>query len=350
MPENAKPDCRDEQGERQRLLTRFRAFRQVDDMPPRGDLRAEDIWRREYSAHTEIKVAYDGEVDERIPAYLLIPRIDKQPPFPAVLAIHQCACQCDIGKEQVVGKCIDWPDQAYGLELVRQGFVVLAPDANKIGERYDPALRKPWQTAHDEEEKRRCCTAPGGPWGPIRWKSSYDVMRGIDFLCQHDLVDESRIGVIGHSLGADTIIWTMPLDERIRAAAISGGGLVAPEPGFTPYGMPYSNVLKLIAPRPFLEVTGVHDYGNCGDATCLDVAERMCKKRAAHEAARNAYVAAGAPSALACFEHDGAHCFPEQGRQEAYAWLKRWLIAETEQEDGSNKSVDHYGSSAADRG
>jgi len=45
-------------------------------------------------------------------------------------------------------------------------------------------------------------------------------------MCQHDRVDPARIGMIGHSLGADTTIWAMPFDERTRAAAIRGGGLM----------------------------------------------------------------------------------------------------------------------------
>ena len=114
-----------------------------DEMPDRGPLNIEELYRREFHKYTEIKVLYDGEPGERIPAYLLIPRRVPDGPLPAVLANHQCSWKCDIGKEQVVGKCIFLSDQAYGLELVLQGFVVLAPDANKVGERYDPQLRKP---------------------------------------------------------------------------------------------------------------------------------------------------------------------------------------------------------------
>jgi dienelactone hydrolase len=300
------------------------------EFPPRGALDPQELWRREYAAHTEVKLTYEGEPGERIPAYLLIPRVaagEPGPPFPAVFAAHQCAAQCDLGKEQVVGKAVDWPDQAYGLELVREGVVVLAPDANKVGERYDPALREPWQMAFvHKPDQRCCCTAPGGSWGPVRWKPVYDVMRGIDFLCQHPLVDADRIGMIGHSLGADTTIWTMPFEPRIRAAAISGGGLMI-YGDWLPYGLPYEDVLALIAPRPFFEVTGAWDSVNWhGDEKPATVDEAFAKKRRALAKAREIYALYGKRECLDVFEFEGAHVFPEAGRKAAYAWLKRWLM------------------------
>jgi hypothetical protein len=223
----------------------------------------------------------------------------------------------------VVGKCVDLADQAYGLELVREGFVVLAPDANKVGERFDPKLRQQEERTGQE----RCCCSPGGSWGRTRWKPAFDVMRGIDFLCQHELVDETRIGMIGHSLGADTILWTMPFEPRIRVAAISGGGLV--DLDVYAYWLPYGDILKLIAPRPFFESTGVRDNCNCrSEDLALSVDERLSKKRGAHAAGREIYEMLGHPEALERFEHAGGHCFPEEGRRRAYGWLKRWLMAD----------------------
>jgi len=308
---------------REELLARLRGW--CGAFPERGPLNARETARREYATHTEVQVEYDGEPGERIPAYLLLPRNAPMGCLPAVFAAHQCAWQCDIGKEQVVGKCADLPDQAYGLELVREGFVVLAPDANKVGERYDPKLREAWQTAEVLKGQHACCTAPGGSWGSVRWKPVYDVMRGIDYLSGHERVDGQRIGMLGHSLGADTTLWTMPLEERIRAAAISGGGLMMTK--WLPYGLPYAEILSLIAPRPFFEVTGWRDYANCESKEQeLSTDERMCAKRAAHDAAREVYRFAGHEEALGRFEFDGGHLFPAEGRQAAYAWLKRWLV------------------------
>lgn len=322
------------------LLRRLKEW--CGELPPRGALDVEEVWRREYSSHTEVKLTYEGEPGERIPAYLLLPRNPLCRPAPGILAAHQCACLCDVGKEQVVGKCADLPDQAYGLELVREGFVVVAPDANKVGERYDPQLREPWQRAYvDTEDQSVCCTAPGGSWGPVRYKRVYDAMRAVDLLCDLDEVDETRIGMIGHSLGADTTLWTMPLDERIRAATISGGGLIR---DWLPYGLPYADILSLLAPRAFLEVTGYRDYTNCeSDDEMLGIEERMRRKREAHAAARAAYELAGQADALSRLEFEGGHAFPEHARKAAYAWLKRWLLDAEEAKKGPDPSSGRTG-------
>lgn len=297
----------------------------IEPMPERPPLGPQIIWQREYSTHTEWKITYQGELGECIPAYLLIPRDAPNEYLPAVLALHQCAWLCDIGKEQVVGKCVDLPDQAYGLELVRAGFIVLAPDANKVGERFDQSLRKPWQTAVHIGGQQACCTADSGSWGSIRYKPVYDVMRAVDFLAQHPRVDSRCIGMMGHSLGADTILWSLPFEERIRAVVISGGGIMAAT--WEPYGIPYADLLRFIAPRPFLEVTGTEDGINWLERERPEqIDERMMSKRAAHSAGRAIYRLYDCEERLACIEFEGGHRFPEYGRKVGIDWLKRWLI------------------------
>lgn len=69
-------------------------------------------------------------------------------------------------------------------ELAAPGFSALAPDANNIGERHDPALREQWQRNGDlpfdespvYHRQRACCAAPGGSWDSIRWKPGFDVI------------------------------------------------------------------------------------------------------------------------------------------------------------------------------
>lgn len=185
----------------------------------------ETISVREFRDFTETKIIYRGHLDEEIPAYYLLPR-NTRPPIPGIVAFHQCGAQCDVGKEQVVGKRVDLPDQAYGFELAKRGYAVLAPDAKMIGERFDSSLREQWECAYDRKAQDRCCCAPGGPWGSPRWQRVFDAMRAIDVLAARPEIDSSRLGAMGHSLGADTIVWLLPFEDTLRAVAISGGGIM----------------------------------------------------------------------------------------------------------------------------
>ena len=81
------------------------------------------------------KIVFDTEDTMSVPAYLLVPDArSEQPPGPAVLACHGHGP----GKTQVVGlEHTDMPNADYALQLVRRGYVVLAPDLRCFGERLD---------------------------------------------------------------------------------------------------------------------------------------------------------------------------------------------------------------------
>lgn len=49
------------------------------------------------------------------------------------------------------------------------------------------------------------------------------------------------------------------------------------------------------------------------------------KKRKALATAREICALYGRESCLGSFEFEGEHVFPKEGREAAYAWLKRWL-------------------------
>jgi len=153
-------------------------------------------------------------------------------------------------------------------------------------------------------------------------------MRAIDVLCALPQVDPSRIGMIGHSLGADTTLWAMPFDQRISAAAISCGGLLSFEQrGELLMGLGFADILKLIAPRAFFESVGYEDFPNIcmADLAGAPLEQRMAAKRHTYEEAGAVYAAYNARERLMRYEFDGGHCFPASAREAAYAWLERWL-------------------------
>ena len=121
-----------------------------------------------------------------------------------------------IAKDAVVGKAVQRPNQAYGYELVIQGFVVLAPDAINCGERNIPEIRHPYENKH-------CHQILNEPLGrPFWFKHAYDGMRAVDVLSALDFVDSERIGVIGHSMGSAQAASTMARDPRVKVGLVTG--------------------------------------------------------------------------------------------------------------------------------
>ena len=94
-------------------------------MPDPPPLNLQVLHKRRLDTYEEWKIEYTVESAEmmpaiagrKVPAYLLIPTNGK-PPYPAVVANHQCYQDCDIGKDAVVGKAHLRPDQVYAFELV----------------------------------------------------------------------------------------------------------------------------------------------------------------------------------------------------------------------------------------
>ena len=196
-------------------------------VPPPLDLRILEKHYRSDGDHIyeEWKIDYCVETEKtmpelsgrRVPAYLLIPKDERIcPPYPAMVAFHQCNTDCIIAKDAVVGKAVQRPDQAYGYELVIQGFVVLAPDAVNCGERSIPAIRHPYENKH-------CHQILNEPLGrPFWFKHAYDGLRAVDVLSTLDFVDSERIGVIGHSMGSAQAASTMARDPRVKVGLVTG--------------------------------------------------------------------------------------------------------------------------------
>ena len=213
--------------ERERFIGQIKEEMAEYPVPPPLDVQVVDKYYRSDREHVyeEWKINYRVETEEtmpqssgrRVPAYLLIPKDERfSPPYPAMVAFHQCNTDCIIAKDAVVGKAVQRPDQAYGYELVIQGFVVLAPDAINCGERSIPAVRHPYENKH-------CHQILSEPLGrPFWFKHAYDGIRAVDVLSALDFVDSERIGVIGHSMGSAQAASTMARDPRVKVALVTG--------------------------------------------------------------------------------------------------------------------------------
>ena len=95
------------------------------------------------------------------------------------------------------------PDDEYGVELAKRGYVCLAP-AYPLLANYQPDVK-----------------ALGYQSGTM--KAIRDNMRGLDLLESLTFVKRGRFGAIGHSLGGHNAIFTAVFDERIKVVVSSCG-------------------------------------------------------------------------------------------------------------------------------
>jgi dienelactone hydrolase len=152
-----------------------------------------------------------------------------------------------------------------------------------------------------------------------------DLLVCVDLLDDHQLVDPSRIGVVGFAYGGLLAMTLAAWDPRIRAAVVSGYFSSFAAAHRVPYNLCGSAVLPgmlgliehvdiaaLIAPRPLLVETGESDPQYPFDAAQASFAELQ-----------GVYGAMRAPNHA--LEH---HVFPGGHRWDGGAtldFLDRWL-------------------------
>ncbi len=146
-------------------------------------------------------ITYAAEPGARVPAYLLIPKsaLDSQHKTPAILCLHQTHA---LGQKVVVGLG-NSPNDEYGVELARRGYVCLAPPYPLLAN-YNPDLK-----------------ALG--YQSSTMKAIWNNVRGLDLLDSLPFVKRGRFGAIGHSLGGHNAIFTAVFDQRIKVVVSSCG-------------------------------------------------------------------------------------------------------------------------------
>lgn len=286
-------------------------------------IEVQELGSEELDGYTRRHLKIKTEPDDWIPAYLLVPKQLSGARVPAMLCLHQTVAQ---GKEEPCGIKGD-PELAFAVELVKRGYVCIAPDVIGFGERI-AAGKQPYDNSLAFYRKH-----PG--WS-FMGKMIWDVSRVMDYLETLPFVDAKRIGSIGHSHGAYGTLFATAFEPRLAAAVASCGfttfrndpnperwshltalipqlGFYLPEVASIPFD--WQHVLALAAPRRLFVWYTTKDsvFPNTENLNAL------------LEDVKGVYRLHGRENALAWQADDGPHKFPRERREAAYRWLDQNL-------------------------
>ncbi|MFZ4695964.1 MAG: alpha/beta hydrolase family protein [Verrucomicrobiia bacterium] len=266
-------------------------------------------------------IEYTVAPGERVRAWLLTPRARGR--LPGVLASHQHNGQYWLGKSEPAGLSKNTMYH-YGIDLCRQGYVVLCPDHLGFEERAPREIDRIEGTRPANREYEAFLFADQILRGSsLAAKYLFDMCQGLDVLESHGRVRPDRMGVLGHSLGGQTTLWHAFYDERVRVAFSSCGfsTLAAVQKHCIPHNFAaylpnllnvgdLDDVVAAISPRAFGMSNGTQDS-----------IFPMEGVRQIHRKARRAFPR-GKFLAIA---FEGPHQFPDSVKRQAYAFLKRHL-------------------------
>lgn len=168
----------------------------------------------------------------------------------------------------VIANAIEQQNADYGVQFARAGLISFCPDARGFGERQE-------RTARHNILESSCSVInhmalPLGRSVTGMWV--WDIHRLIDYIRTRKDCDGDRIGCAGLSGGGLQTLWSTALDDRIRAAVVSGYFYGYQQSLLELYGncscnyVPHvfetvdmGDLAALIAPRPLMIETGTRD-------------------------------------------------------------------------------------------
>ncbi len=252
--------------EEQRRLLRVAWLKRLGEPPTKPKTLNIQAESREIEPdHIRQLVSFVSEGDDRIRAYLLLPKgLKENEKRPAVVVFHQTT-KLTLREPVGLGKR---PDLALALELVRRGYITLSPECFIMKET-DPKLSRPATpypaTRQGEQAQKLAQRRPS--WTGLG-KTTFDASRCVDYLETLSQVDHSRITCIGHSLGAKEVLYAMAFEPRFQAGVFNEGGIgLRMSNWFDPWYLTetmkqhvpvleHHQLMALIAPRPFLVMGG----------------------------------------------------------------------------------------------
>ena len=296
----------------------------LGEMPPRpAKPRARVVLQDQRDGYRVEKLEIENGFDN-IPAYLVIPD-GLDGPAPAILNLHYHSS----GKDGPL-----FSDQVQNVlkPLVEKGYVLLAIDSAFNGERLG---RGP---AGDKEAaigRQRDTLFKYHLWfGRTLWGMMLrDNQIALDYLETRPEVDAQRIGAQGMSMGSTGAWWLAALDGRVKAVVgvacftryrelittrwLSAHAVYYYIPGLLKH-FDSEAIIGLMAPRPFLALTGDRDTTSPPQGV-----------KALEAKVDQIYSLYGADGKFKSILYDDTgHTYTAQMKVEMVAWFDRWLRGE----------------------
>ena len=166
--------------------------------------------------YRRIRFVFFSEPDTPVPCYLLIPDTGKEK-YPVAICLqgHSTGFHNSIGVIKYDRDKDIYPNRAFGLQAVENGFIALCIEQRSMGERRPP---DPADRAHN------CCFQAHNALMLGRTtigERVYDISRAIDLLAGFEECDTDRILITGNSGGGTASFYAACIDERIKVSVPS---------------------------------------------------------------------------------------------------------------------------------
>ena len=284
-----------------------------------GDPDPEVVERVQEDGYRRDTLLLQTETGVTMPVYVLIPDDTRTASpdgrLPVVVAPHGHGfggIQSVAGLKEIeaVAARIEACNCDYGLQLVREGFIVFCPEARGFGRRRESMSQGEENFMHSSCAQLNNMGIPLGVTVTGMW--THDLIQLLDYIERRPDCDADRIGCAGLSGGGLQTLWLSALDDRIRCSVISGyfygvrDSLLVLSGNCSCNYVPglwekvdMGDIGALIAPRPILVETGNRDSLN-GERGVANVVEQL-------EITRSAYALFGKEREVHHDVFDGEH-------------------------------------------
>ncbi|MDR6879096.1 alpha/beta hydrolase family protein [Bacillus sp. 3255] len=295
---------------------------------PQEELRPVLLERLEFEDHIRERVEFGTVLGFCVPAYVLIPKGNKER-YTAALALHGHG----YGSRQISGMLPDGSQQTgepdshgnYALELARQGFLVVVPELFGFGDR---RLAEDQQDGKVNNSSCQALTSHLMLYGiSIAGLRVQEALRAVDYVLSREDVEGDGVGCFGFSGGALVASYAAAMDERIKATVLCAfpntfkGSIMHVRhcidnylPGALAYGE-LPELMGLIAPRALFIASGKQDriFPVATVETAIGYLQEL-------------YAEAGAAEKLGSHLYEGGH---QVNGSQAYPWLARMMAIES---------------------